>query len=267
MPRLDDKQRSRAWHGGDVFSCFRPGAQRANAWHLSRTRHVRTDGRWLCVCHSLRGARRGQRVLAWIRHGEYAQRNDVPSAHVPHGLTPHGREQALVAAQAVWQFAQQQGLELAPAVDCSCLRRAWETAHLMTRELNRLGAPALAVHEFEELAERSLGSRGQPHHRRDRGDPGRRPTLRGTRTGLEARAELPLAAPWRRVPGGGGPPRSATRELPHAADWRQGAAPAVRGARRRLPSRGASTGAALLRRSTTIVDAARIAHLFRAPRE
>jgi 2,3-bisphosphoglycerate-dependent phosphoglycerate mutase len=102
--------------------------------------------------------RRDQRVLAWIRHGEYAQPDDVPSAHVPHGLTAHGRDQALAAAQAVWQFAQQQGLELAPTVDCSCLRRAWETAHLMTRELHRLGATALAVHEFEELAERSLGA-------------------------------------------------------------------------------------------------------------
>jgi 2,3-bisphosphoglycerate-dependent phosphoglycerate mutase len=97
-------------------------------------------------------------VLAWIRHGEYAQPDDVPSAHLPYGLTPRGREQALGAARAVWQYAEQQGLELDAEIDCSCLRRAWETAHLLAQELERLGAPELAVHEFAELMERSLGA-------------------------------------------------------------------------------------------------------------
>ncbi len=99
-----------------------------------------------------------QRVLAWIRHGEYAQPEDVPSAHLPHGLTPRGCDQARAAARAVWLYVQQQRLELDPVVDCSPLRRAWETAQLMTRELARLGAPALAVQEFDELVERSLGA-------------------------------------------------------------------------------------------------------------
>jgi broad specificity phosphatase PhoE len=99
-----------------------------------------------------------KRVLAWIRHGEYAQPPGVPSAHLPHGLTPRGREQALEAARVVWQRVQQQGLELDPVVDCSRLRRAWETADVLARELENLGSPKLIVREFDALMERSLGA-------------------------------------------------------------------------------------------------------------
>jgi broad specificity phosphatase PhoE len=99
-----------------------------------------------------------KRVLAWIRHGEYAQPPGVPSAHLPHGLTTRGREQALEAARVVWQQVQQQGLELDPVVDCSRLRRAWETADVLARELENLGSPKLIVKEFDALMERSLGA-------------------------------------------------------------------------------------------------------------
>jgi broad specificity phosphatase PhoE len=99
-----------------------------------------------------------KRVLAWIRHGEYAQPPGVPSAHLPHGLTLRGSEQARAAAHAVWHYALEQRLTLDPVIDCSRMRRAWETASLLAEELTRLGAPALRVEEFEELAERSLGA-------------------------------------------------------------------------------------------------------------
>src|SRR5688572_2242625 len=99
-----------------------------------------------------------KRVLAWIRHGEYAQPPGVPSAHLPHGHTPRGREQAREAARVVWQRVQQQGLELDPVVDCSRLRRAWETADVMARELESLGSSKLVVKEFDALMERSLGA-------------------------------------------------------------------------------------------------------------
>lgn len=99
-----------------------------------------------------------KRVLAWIRHGEYAQPPGVPSAHLPYGLTSRGREQALAAGRAVLDFARQRQLELDPVIDCSRLRRAWETAHLIAEELARLGGPALRVEEFDALAERSLGA-------------------------------------------------------------------------------------------------------------
>jgi 2,3-bisphosphoglycerate-dependent phosphoglycerate mutase len=114
-----------------------------------------------------------KRVLAWIRHGEYAQPPGVPSAHLPHGLTPSGQEQARAAARAVWQYAEQHGLAIDRVIDSSRLRRAWETARLIARELQRLGTPPLvrqgsgilasngqefSVQEFDELAERSLGA-------------------------------------------------------------------------------------------------------------
>jgi broad specificity phosphatase PhoE len=98
------------------------------------------------------------RMLAWIRHGEYAQPSGVPSAHLPHGLTPRGQEQARAAAHALSQYAAQQGLEIHTVLDCSRLRRAWETAHLLARELERLGRSALTVQEFDDLGERGLGA-------------------------------------------------------------------------------------------------------------
>jgi 2,3-bisphosphoglycerate-dependent phosphoglycerate mutase len=98
------------------------------------------------------------RVLAWIRHGEYAQPPGVPSAHLPHGLTARGREQAALAARVVWQHATAHQLQLDPVVDSSRLRRAWETADVMARELERLGGAKLVVKEFDALMERGLGA-------------------------------------------------------------------------------------------------------------
>jgi len=99
-----------------------------------------------------------QRLLAWIRHGEYAQPPGVPSAHLPHGLTARGREQAAEAARVIWQFASERGLTLDPSVDCSRLLRAWQTAELIARQLEALGSAKLAVKEFDALMERSLGA-------------------------------------------------------------------------------------------------------------
>jgi 2,3-bisphosphoglycerate-dependent phosphoglycerate mutase len=99
-----------------------------------------------------------KRLLAWIRHGEYAQPPGVPSAHLPHGLTSRGREQARGAGRAVWQYASEHGLKLDPVIDCSRMLRAWETASLLAEELFRLGGPVLQVEEFADLAERSLGA-------------------------------------------------------------------------------------------------------------
>jgi broad specificity phosphatase PhoE len=99
-----------------------------------------------------------KRVLAWIRHGEYAQPPGVPSAHLPQGLTPRGQAGARAAARVVRQYAELNGLRIDPVIDSSRLRRAWETAHLLARELEQLGSPRASVEEFDELAERGLGA-------------------------------------------------------------------------------------------------------------
>jgi broad specificity phosphatase PhoE len=100
----------------------------------------------------------GRRVLALIRHGEYAQPAGVPSAHLPYGLTDSGVLQAREAAAAVLEFARRSELTLDPVIDCSRLRRAWETASLMARALTEAAGPAFECREFEDLAERCLGA-------------------------------------------------------------------------------------------------------------
>jgi 2,3-bisphosphoglycerate-dependent phosphoglycerate mutase len=100
----------------------------------------------------------GKRVLALIRHGEYAQPAAVPSAHLPYGLTVSGREQAEDAASSVLEFAVRSGLRLHPIIDCSRLRRAWETATLMASSLAERTGQQFSCQEFDDLAERSVGA-------------------------------------------------------------------------------------------------------------
>jgi len=100
----------------------------------------------------------GTSVLALIRHGEYAQPAGVPSAHLPYGLTPAGLTQARDAALAVLEFARSSALTLLPMIDCSCLRRAWETADVMARTLRDHTGQGFTCRELDDLAERSLGA-------------------------------------------------------------------------------------------------------------
>jgi 2,3-bisphosphoglycerate-dependent phosphoglycerate mutase len=58
----------------------------------------------------------------------------------------------------VWQYAREHELALESTIDSSRLRRAWETANLMARELERLGCTSLRIEEFDDLAERGLGA-------------------------------------------------------------------------------------------------------------
>lgn len=99
-----------------------------------------------------------RRVLALVRHAEFHRPMDVPSAHLPYGLTALGASQATRAASVLLQFAREQELALDGVIDCSTLRRAWETARCLALELGSLTGVEHAVHEFAELAERSLGA-------------------------------------------------------------------------------------------------------------
>ena len=92
--------------------------------------------------------------MALIRHGEYAQPTGVPSAHLPYGLTAEGVVQAGDAARAVLDFAARSGLTLHPIIDCSRLRRAWETATLLARGLTNHTDQQFSCQEFDDLAER-----------------------------------------------------------------------------------------------------------------
>jgi 2,3-bisphosphoglycerate-dependent phosphoglycerate mutase len=77
---------------------------------------------------------------------------------LPYGLTESGRKQAVEAASAVLDFAGRAGLRLHPVIDCSRLRRAWETASLMANALTEQTGQHFSCQEFDELAERSVGA-------------------------------------------------------------------------------------------------------------
>lgn len=93
-------------------------------------------------------------IAALIRHGDYHQIPDTPSAHQPFPLTEKGREQAVQAAFELQQQAQKAGWEITGEIHSSQLLRAWETASIIARQLETTHS----IHDFVELAERGMGS-------------------------------------------------------------------------------------------------------------
>lgn len=97
-------------------------------------------------------------IAALIRHADYRQLPETPSAHQPFPLTAEGETQARQAGTQLGQAVGSHGWSLSPSVDSSQLLRAWQTAQIITDELIDLfpGPPTLTG--FDALAERSLGS-------------------------------------------------------------------------------------------------------------
>ncbi|MCB9476186.1 MAG: histidine phosphatase family protein [Deltaproteobacteria bacterium] len=101
----------------------------------------------------------GRVFLALIRHGEYLQPADTPSAHLPHPLSDVGERQAIEAAGLVAETARSEGWSIDRHIDASSLLRGWQTARLIAEHLPRSpGEAPLEVSAFDELAERSLGA-------------------------------------------------------------------------------------------------------------
>ncbi len=97
-------------------------------------------------------------LMALVRHGEYAQPADTPSAWLPQGLTERGHDQARAAAKSLCELAHERGLEFHPVIDCSRLRRAWETAQRIAEGVQEHTGTRLVVREHEALAERGVGA-------------------------------------------------------------------------------------------------------------
>lgn len=94
-------------------------------------------------------------IAAFIRHGDYHQRPDTPSAHQPFPLTSLGEQQARQAGADLAEFAANHHLPLCPTIDCSSLLRAWQTARLL---IDALPTPTqFQLHSTMALAERSVG--------------------------------------------------------------------------------------------------------------
>ena len=95
---------------------------------------------------------------ALIRHGEYAQHPNTPSAHQPFALTDTGRAQAYDAALELYDVVGKNACSLIASIDSSRLLRGWQTAQLISARLQSLGMSESRVDSFDALAERSVGS-------------------------------------------------------------------------------------------------------------
>lgn len=93
-------------------------------------------------------------VAILIRHGDYHQLPDVPSAHQPFPLTSKGEEQAIQATAMVEEITRENGWTLDPIIHTSSLLRAWQTADILRQNLDSCES----LVETERLAERGLGS-------------------------------------------------------------------------------------------------------------
>lgn len=91
-------------------------------------------------------------IAALIRHGDYHQLPNTPSAHQPFPLNPLGEEQARAGAERLKADVGTRGWKPVPLVDSSQMLRGWQTARLFAAALGNL-----QVESFDALAERGLG--------------------------------------------------------------------------------------------------------------
>ncbi|MFM9270754.1 histidine phosphatase family protein [Halomonas elongata] len=96
-------------------------------------------------------------IAVLVRHGDYHQLPDTPSAHQPFPLTERGRDQADKAAWELGAMLEAEGWRLAETIDTSELLRAWQTAERLREGLANCWFP-LRIENFGALAERGLGS-------------------------------------------------------------------------------------------------------------
>lgn len=97
-------------------------------------------------------------IAAVIRHADYQQLANTPSAWQPFPLTRLGMQQAMDAAIGMRSFVQQNEWQLIEEIDTSSLLRAWQTAHIYMTQLQKLFPSSPQLHSYDALAERSVGS-------------------------------------------------------------------------------------------------------------
>lgn len=97
-------------------------------------------------------------VAALIRHGDYEQLPNTPSAHQPFPLNKSGAAQVAAAIPELLTLTRQLGLHLSHQVDSSQLLRAWQTANLFAQGLQDQFATTPIITSYDALAERCVGS-------------------------------------------------------------------------------------------------------------
>ena len=97
-------------------------------------------------------------IAALLRHGEYHQLPDTPSALQPFPLTQLGEEQAERSITLIQGVLQMFKWGVHPVIDSSRLLRGWQTAYVIRKGLQLGSQVRMEVESFDDLAERSLGS-------------------------------------------------------------------------------------------------------------
>ncbi|HIJ26497.1 MAG TPA: hypothetical protein HPP65_14040 [Gammaproteobacteria bacterium] len=100
----------------------------------------------------------GRRIAAIIRHGDYQQIADSPSALQPYPLNVKGEQQAATAATTIEQLLLENQWQLVPTIDSSQQLRGWQSAHIILTALSANGQQNLQIESFDALAERSTGA-------------------------------------------------------------------------------------------------------------
>ncbi len=96
-------------------------------------------------------------IAALIRHGDYRQLPDTPSAHQPYPLSSEGENQARAGAQLLHDMMVKNGWVLEPCIDSSRMLRAWQTATIFADRLAGLASSTPVIKSYDELAERGVG--------------------------------------------------------------------------------------------------------------
>lgn len=99
----------------------------------------------------------GKRIAAFIRHADYQQLPNTPSAFQPFPLNETGIKQAHQQVAALVQLLTENDWSLVPELDASCLLRAWQTADIFAKGLT-MASIKPKISAFEQLCERSVGS-------------------------------------------------------------------------------------------------------------
>ncbi|MEA3292413.1 MAG: histidine phosphatase family protein [Pseudomonadota bacterium] len=97
-------------------------------------------------------------IAAIIRHGDYHQLADTPSAHQPFPLNADGEQHARNAAGNILEVCKNNGWEPVSAIDCSRMLRAWQTAHIIAGRIADTMPFSPALESYDALAERGVGS-------------------------------------------------------------------------------------------------------------
>jgi len=93
-------------------------------------------------------------VAIFIRHGDYHQLPDTPSAHQPFALNSDGQQQAAACIALLRDMLKKNNWQLYPVIHSSNLLRGWQTASLIAEGFEQVEK----VEGFDALAERGLGS-------------------------------------------------------------------------------------------------------------